>query len=277
MIHYLVDVSWFLYRGYHAMSHVYPEYPEIHFICKKLESLMYRNDSIVHLTLDGYDVKGKRLCENYKAGRHKENAYNVYSGLYSFIKLLNNNRIKIYFNKHYESDEIIYTLSRTLCGKKKILSGDKDLLQSLCEDVIIDNGKSLAITEQSYLYDYADKFFGIEPTKLPLFRAIVGDQSDKLKPPVSRFPHKLAAKLVNDIEYSGNIISVEQIKDVSKNYSESELKWINKLIESYDSFKLNYDIMKLNIINESITETYISKEVDFSDFLKSKILKLNSL
>lgn len=55
MIHYLVDVSWLLYRGYHSCSKIWSEYPEIHFLCKKLESLLSRKDARIALALDGYD------------------------------------------------------------------------------------------------------------------------------------------------------------------------------------------------------------------------------
>lgn len=277
MIHYLVDVSWILYRGYHSCSKVWSEHPEIHFLCKKLESLLSRKDARIALALDGYDTKGKRLCENYKAGRHQEGSYNVYSGLYSFIKLLNNERISVYYNKCYESDEIIYTLSKTLDGRKKIISGDKDLFQSLSKDVVIDNGNNLIITEESYKYDYADKFFEIEPRKLPIFRAIAGDQSDKLKPPVARFPRKLAAKIVKDLEYNGGCPTIEQLNNISINYSDTEKNWVNKLIDSYQLFSINFEIMKLNVISESLSCEYKYPEVEFSDFLKSKIERLNTL
>lgn len=53
MIHYLMDVSWFLYRGAFALHHVYPEYSELHFLCKKIESLLKREDACLHLCLDG--------------------------------------------------------------------------------------------------------------------------------------------------------------------------------------------------------------------------------
>lgn len=276
MIHYLVDVSWILYRGYYSCAKIWNEYPEIHFLCKKLESLLSRKDASVCLCLDGYDTKGKRLCENYKAGRHQEGAYNVYSGLYSFIKLLNNKRINVYYNKCYESDEIIYTLSKTLDGRKKIISGDKDLFQSLSKDVVIDNGNNLIITEESYKYDYADKFFEIEPYKLPIFRAITGDQSDKLKPPVARFPRKLAAKIVNDLEYNGGCPTIDQLNNISINYSDTEKNWVNKLIDAYKMFNINFEIMKLNVITESLSCEYKYPEVEFSDFLKSKIERLNT-
>lgn len=279
MIHYLCDVSWLLYRGYFAMQHVWPEYSELHYLVKKLEGLLSRKDCICHLCLDGAHTKGRKLLgEAYKANRHQEEGgYNVYKGLSSFVKMLNNDRIKVYYNTNYESDEIIYTLSRTLEGRKKILSGDKDLLQSLNKDTVIESFKGLVTTEESYKYEYADKFFEIEPRKLPIFRAIAGDASDTLYPPVKRFPRKLAAKLVSSLDYHGDCPSIEQLQEISNNFSDSEKKWVMKLIDAYKPFSTNFDIMKLNVITDPLNCEYKYPEVDLGDFLKQKIEKLNLL
>ena len=260
------------------MSHVWTEYPELHFLCKKIESLLSRKDVDLYLCLDGCAIKGRRLLgEKYKQGRRQEGSYNVYKGLASFVHLLNNSRIHVCYNNEYESDELIYTLSRTLEGRKKIISGDKDIFQALAKDVIIDNGKELVITEESYKIDYADKFFELNPDRLPIFRAIVGDASDTLKPPVSRFPKKLAAKIAAEVDYNGEVPSIDQLKSISKDYSTSEVKQIHKLIDAYESFSINFDIMKLNVIQDDINKYYDHSEVELSDFLKSKIERLNSL
>jgi 5'-3' exonuclease len=278
MIHYLVDVSWLLYRGFFAMQHVYSEFAELHYLCKKLGSLLAREDSRVHLCLDGANPKGRRLLkEDYKSGRKQEGGYNVYAGLSSFIHLLNNDRIKVYYNNDYESDEIIFTLSRTLEGRKKILSGDKDLLQSLNKDTVIESFKGLITTEESYKAEYADKFFEIEPRKLPIFRAIAGDASDTLKPPVIRFPRKLAARIVSLLDYNGECPSIEQLKNISLNFNDSEKKWVDKLIDAYKLFSTNFDIMKLNVITDPLHCDYQYPEVELGDFLKSKIEYLNTL
>lgn len=279
MIHYLIDTSWLLYRGYFAMQHVYKEFAELHYITKKIESLLKRTDAIVHLALDGCNPKGRRILgEAYKANRHQEEGgYNVYKGLSSFIKILHNDRINIYYNTNYESDEIIFTLSRTLEGRKKILSGDKDLLQSLNKDTVIESFKGLITTEESYKAEYADKFFEIEPIKLPIFRAIAGDASDTLFPPVKRFPRKLAAKLVNSLDYHGYCPSIEQLHEISNNFSDSEKKWVTKLIEAYKQFSTNFDIMKLNVITDPLNCEYEYQEVDLGDFLRQKIERLNAL
>lgn len=278
-IHYLVDVAWMLHRGYFAMNHVWTEYPEIHFLCKKIESWLSNKNVILHLCLDGRNIKGRRLLgEQYKAGRHQDNHYNVYAGLSTFINLLNNNRINVYYSNDYESDELIFTLSRTLDGRKRIISGDKDLLQSLKSDVVIEGSNGLITTYETYQYEYADKFFGIQPEKLPIFRAIVGDTSDNLKPPVIRFPKKLAAKIVNDLDYNGSCPSIDQLSKIDfNNYSDSEKKWLDKLISNYSLFNTNFEIMKLNVITDNISNKYKNDSVEFSDFLKNKINCLNNL
>ena len=279
MIHYLVDVSWMLYRGFYACSKIWDNYPEIHFLCKKIESLLSRKDAVVHLCLDGFATKGKKLLgEKYKAGRHQDGGYNVYSGLSSLVHSLHNDRIKVYYNKNYESDEIIFTLSRTLDGRKKILSGDKDLLQSLKSDVVIESTNGQIITDETYKFEYADKFFELDPSKLPIFRAIAGDPSDSLKPPVARFPRKLAAKLAESFNYEGEAPTIEQLNEISSNLSNSEKNWVSKLIDSYNDFNTNFEIMKLNIIKDDIEHNdYSYPEVQFDEFIQSKIDRLNSL
>ena len=82
----------------------------------------------------------------------------------------------------------------------------------------------------------------------------------------------------SNINYNGNLFSIEDIRSLSSDYTSSDKKWIDKLICSYESLKLNFDIMKLNVITDNITDNeYDFPIVEFSDFLKSKILKLNTL
>ena len=279
MISYLCDVSWLLYRGFYAMGHVWQEYPELHFLCKKIETLLARKDSVVYLCLDGYNTKGRRLLkESYKAGRERNGERSVYEGLSTFVKMLHNDRIKVYYNNDYESDEIIYTLSKTLEGRKKILSGDKDILQALDKDTVIESSNhGLVTTEESYKFEYADKFFEIEPKRLPIFRAIAGDASDTLYPPVKRFPRKLAAKIVNSVDYNGTCPTIEQLRSAAVDFSDSEKRWVDKLIEAYEPFSINFEIMKLNVITDPLDCEYKYPEVEFSDFLKSKVDKLNAI
>ena len=113
---------------------------------------------------------------------------------------------------------------------------------------------------------------------MPVFRAIAGDASDTLFPPVKRFPRKLAAKIVNALDYDGSCPTIEQLKSVAADFSDGEKKWVSKLIEAYQPFSTNFDIMKLNVITDDLTHNkYNYAEVELSDFLKSKIEHLNTL
>lgn len=278
LMKYLLDVSWLLYSGYFSTSKVWGEHPEIHFLCRKMEWLLCQKDAELYLCLDGCDTKGKKLLgDDYKSGRNESAKQNVYQALYTFISLLNNKRIHVCYNSEYESDEIIYTLSRTLEGDKCIVSGDKDLLQSINEQVSVDNRSDKIITESIYYERYGDLFFGIEPRKLPLYRAIVGDASDTLKPPVHRFPRKLAAKITKDFNYQGYLPTKEELMSLSEKYTVSEKKKVSALIDAYDKFKTNFDIMKLTVITEDIYKTYRGNIISLSDFLTGKIKRLNAL
>ena len=95
---------------------------------------------------------------------------------------------------------------------------------------------------------------------------------------MSGFPHKLAAKLAKEIEYNGSCPSIDDIISIKNICSNTEVKWIDRLIESYNPFSINFDIMKLNIIPDNeLHDEYDYPSVPFSEFLTSKIIKLNEL
>ena len=79
------------------------------------------------------------------------------------------------------------------------------------------------------------------------------------------------------IIYDGDLPTINEIKNACE-FSKTEQKWIDKLVESYKYFSMNFDVMKLNVTtDELVGNKYNYKEVEFSDFLKSKIEKLNTL
>ena len=52
---------------------------------------------------------------------------------------------------------------------------------------------------------------------------------------------------------------------------------MDKLITAYDKFSINFDIMKLNIIEDDLNCEYYKDSITISDFLRSKIERLNTL
>ena len=99
------------------------------------------------------------------------------------------------------------------------------------------------------------KFHAVEPKRLPVYRAIVGDASDNLRPPTPRFPKELAARIATEIEYHGEIPTKEQLQNLfnSENYqnlSKSKKNNLASLLENYSAFSTNFEIMKLNVYND---------------------------
>lgn len=273
-MNYLLDVSYILYRGYYTFKNSEYTYPEIFALVKKIESLLSSKDSIIYLCLDGRNTKGKALIkEEYKKGR--EHTYNVYEALPEFIELISNfKRVKVAFNNNLEADEIMFSLSRQLKDKCRIVSGDKDLIQSLNESTSIETGKGDILTIKSY-YLIDNKFFDVSPERLPIYRAIVGDTSDNLKPPVPRFPHKLASEISKCISYNGNTPEKGDLEALEF-LNDKDKSWIDKLILSYDKFKTNFEIMKLNTIplEELFNPYFTTDKRCLSEELKFKIAML---
>ena len=251
MLNYLLDTSNLLYRGYYS----YPEHPcgEILFILSTIRTYLTDPYSHVYLCLDGRP-KGKQLNEEYKSNRN-HGEVSVYRYLPQLVYLLQNlNRVHIKYNPTLEADEVIFSLTRLLSDNKVIVSTDNDLLQSLKEDTEILR-QDKVINEEYYRTNMFQKFHAVDPKRLPVYRAIVGDTSDNLKPVIPRFPKELAAKIATDIDYHGDIPTKEQFielfsSDSYKDLSSARKNNIKALLENYTSFSTNFEIMKLNVYDD---------------------------
>lgn len=249
MHHILIDTSNLLYRGYYS----FPNHPcgEVLFTLTTIRFYLIQPNIQVYLCLDG-KPKGKIINEDYKANRnHGEiSVYRYLSQLVYMIQPLH--RVFIKYNPNLEADEVIFSLTRLLEGEKLIVSTDNDLLQSLKEDTEIKR-KDKTINEQYYREKMYQKFHSVTPSRLPIYRAIVGDISDNLKPPVSRFSKELASFIAENIEYNGEAPTVVQFNELINEFGDlttSKRDKINKLIENYKMFKSNFDIMKLNVYTD---------------------------
>ena len=247
-MHYLLDTSNILYRGYYS----FPNHPcgEVFFVLTTIRQFLTDRTSQVYLCLDG-KPKGKSIDENYKSNRN-HGEVSVYRYLPQLVYLLQNlKRVHIKYNPELEADEVIFSLTRILLDPKVIVSTDNDLLQSLKEDTEILR-QDRVINEQYYRTEMFQKFHAVDPYRLPIYRAIVGDTSDNLKPPVPRFPKELASKIAMEISYTGTLPTKEQFKDLFDSDSYSDLTTTKKgklqsLLENYSLLSTNFEIMKLNV------------------------------
>lgn len=245
-MHILIDTSNLLYRGYFT----YPKNQcgEILFTLSTIRSYLEKSDNTVYLCLDG-KPKGKQIDSEYKANRQRCEI-SVYRYLPQLVYLLQGlNRVRFKYNPNLEADEVIFSLTRLLSGKKLIVSTDNDLLQSLKDDVEIQRSGKI-INESYYKAEMQSKFHAVSPNRLPIYRAIVGDVSDNLKPPVPRFPKELAAKIAEQLPYDGCIPSRDSLialfTELRKELSKSRQSNIDSLLSNYVKFESNFKIMKLD-------------------------------
>jgi 5'-3' exonuclease len=246
MLNILIDTSNLLYRGFYS----FPNHPcgEVFFTLTTIRSFLTVPTNQVYLCLDG-KPKGKQINEEYKAKRNHGDV-SVYRYLPQMVYLLQNlKRVHIAYNPELEADEVIYSLTRTLEGNKLIISTDNDLLQSLKPDTEIQRQDKI-INEEYYRTEMTQKFHSVTPSRLPIYRAIVGDISDNLRPPVPRFPKELAALIAENIPYDGTAPTKEFLSTLFDSFdklTQSKKDKLNTLLESYDLFRSNFTIMKLDV------------------------------
>lgn len=275
-MNHILDVSNLLYRGLYGITT--GNYGPSFYVLDTIETIMNSDENCkIFLCLDGFPEKKKELYKEYKGNReHKVSVYDQLPSLVYYLKNINN--ISILFNPKIEADDLIYTLSQNDNGKNIIYSTDNDLFQCLNQNTVINTGKEYITLENLYTYEkYVKKFFCINPERIVLYRAIVGDSSDNLKPCVQRFPHKLASLIAKNINYNGN--SCPNLDDIKECISlidlkESEKKQIEKLINGYEAFKNNFEIMKLRII-EDMNYRYKKESCEIiHQYILNKILRI---
>ena len=251
-MNHILDVSNLLYRGLYGITT--GDYGPSFYVLDTIETIMNSDEQCkIFLCLDGFPEKKKELYKEYKGNReHKVSVYDQLPALIYYLKNINN--IHILFNPKAEADDLIYTLSLSKDEKNIIYSTDNDLFQCLNANTAINTGKEYITIDNLYSYEkYVKTFFCIPPERIVLYRAIVGDQSDNIKPCVPRFPHKLASVLAKKIDFDGESCpSLESMKECCSlpELSESEKIKINNLITSFSSFEKSFEIMKLRKIHD---------------------------
>ena len=251
----LVDYSWCLHRYAHVFKnltagdggrstgHIYGMLQSIMSIKKGYQ------DAVIFLCQDGVPVERKEMF-NTEEHSYKEGRPELEYDFYSDIPVINamaylTPDVFLAYHPEKESDDCMYALAKQITSftnaKVYVYSGDNDLLQTIDDNISVvrhfnKEGKFEEITENTLMTDekLLSKFGGTRPCKLPYFRAIKGDTSDKM-PGVPRFPTKVAADIANHVNSVDEIFS----------YPLSSASQKQKLLEYRDRVELNYRMMKL--------------------------------
>lgn len=253
----LMDLSWHMTRSYHAFKeltynvggvprctgHVFGTLNTIVNIKKRCP------EGIIVLCADGKPLERQEILKEkgleYKEGRERPD-YNIYQDFENIVRMAM--MIPgVYFAKHdeRESDDLMYSLSKMIARENGdavvlIYSGDDDMLQAIADRVFVvremtPKGFDLITNETLTEGDkFVDKYKGCNSRELPVFRAIVGDKSDRLAG-IPRFPKQVAAELAK----RSNGVLDHVLREVS------DSKILNILEENWGVVSTNYKVMKM--------------------------------
>ncbi len=200
-----------------------------------------------------------RIYKEYKAQRPSmgDDLRKQIPWIKEFLKIIN---IPVLEESGLEADDLIATIVHQNKDKKiYILSGDLDLLQLVSENCFLIHPQR-GITEfVIYDVDKVKERFGVLPSKLPLFKVLVGDNSDNI-PGIPGIGPKRALKIL------GKVSTLEALKYKLKNFDEDIRKSIE---ENWNVLERNINLVSLQVLPKKITLKPYNKD----EFKNEKLLK----
>jgi len=270
----LIDGNAVMHRAYHAL-------PPFKTKGGTPTNVVYGFFSILYKTLADFrptnlivcfDVKGptfrKVLFKEYKATRKKvEDDFLVQIPIVK--EGLKEAKISYSEKQGFEADDIIGTLAKRLNQKNKvlILSGDKDILQLVHDNVSVITPAIGFAKMVIYNENEVVKRFGVTPSQMADFKALAGDQSDNYKGAKGIGP-KTATELLNQFNTIENIfkkaheVKTEKLQQILKENKENILlaKQLSQIDENV-SFDLDLKKTDYEGFNEKFKEFLLKYEM----------------
>ncbi len=275
---FLIDGSSYLYRAFHAMPPLTTSTGlptgAVKGVTNMLRNLRKENPDSYYLSI--FDAKGKNfrhdIYKDYKANRPPmpEDLREQLSPLKEICNAMGMPVIEI---PNVEADDVIATLAvmGSQQGMPMVISSlDKDLMQ-LVKDPLV----KIMNTMNNQIYDVAgvEEKFGVHPTQIVDYLAIVGDTSDNI-PGVPKVGPKTAVKWLSEFKNLQGIIDNadsltgvvgqnfrDSIQDLDRNV---ELVTLKKDVDLKVSLE---DLLKAEENQEELNKLFASLE--FKTWIKS--------
>ena len=190
------------------------------------------------------------------------------------IELVKAYGIKVIQESGVEADDVIASVAKQIKIEKSqiiISSGDKDLAQLVCNDVVLMNNFDSKILDHDGVIDK----FGVKPNQIFDYLCLVGDTSDNI-PGVPKVGPKTAVSLLAKYKNLDNIIAnSSELKGKLKENIESSIETIElakKLVRLKDDLELSIQPSELK--ERSIDEKKLQKIISKYE-LKALSQKLN--
>jgi len=167
----------------------------------------------------------------YKGNRDQEKSKEVYSEVDGIIKLTESLGIKNIFPGKLEADDVISWLSKTIPGKKIIISVDNDFAQLVAPDIShFSPNKNVIVDIVNF-----ENIHGVTPKEFLYYKAILGDVADNI-PGVEGFGKVKGKKLAKSYNLYKTTGQVDELVKEHEHLITENLKLMD-LSYGLDQFK----------------------------------------
>lgn len=195
----------------------------------------------------------KTLTEGtYKGTRDHARNKEVYDCMPIILNSLKALGVKCIFPGSLEADDVISWLSKTVQGRKVIISVDNDFAQLVSPEVSFYNPIKKVIIDNNNFEEH----FKLTPREYVYFKAIVGDTSDN----------------ISGIEGFGKIKGIKLAKAFAAKNTELINPYIEKVNENLKLVDLSYGINNNNSETDLYTQQYDALQAVVPDFDQFKQL-----
>lgn len=236
---YLIDIMGFVFRAYHAIPHLSTSkgFPTnaifgVSNMLIKLRKEMGINYGAVVCDSDKPTWRAK-MYESYKAQRPPLHP-DLHAQLPWIEKLITAMGFPTIMVEGEEADDVIASLAKFFSEKGHeviIISGDKDLLSIVNRSIYMLD----TMRDKLYTPEEVEKKFGVPPSKIADFLALVGDKIDNI-PGVPGIGEKTASKLLREFESLDGILS---------NLSRLPPSLAKKIEENSHTLKISRELVRL--------------------------------
>ena len=230
-----------------------------------LHSLIkYQNPEYILVSFDtGAPTFRHNLYPNYKATREKmpDDMRSQIPEIHELLKAFN---IKVIEKDGVEADDVIGSIARKASKNNfevYILSGDKDFMQLICDDIKMYNIKSSSSDPEIIDVQKVKEKFNVLPTQITDLLGLMGDSSDNV-PGVPQIGPKTASKLMNQFK------SMEDIYENIDSVTPEKIK--EKLIRFKNQAFLSKELVT---IKQDLELNFTFDELKYEGFNTEKLIE----
>lgn len=270
------------YCAYPSMSaHGYQMGGAIGFMKTLRRIIAEAQPSIVYVIWEsGGSPRRRKLYKDYKAHRAPEKLNRFYEGdipdsdenrlhqMKSLVGFLGCSPVCQVYVSECEGDDVIGYLSRGpfRTQKKIIVSSDKDMYQLLDEYTMV-----YSLHKKTYvLPDDVLKDFRVLPENFAITKALCGDKSDNIPPPVPRFGFKTAAKHLPILSTDKTLLLQDIFSYCSSHKDENPI--FGRILGVQAEIERNWQLVYLD--TSTLAASQVSKVDHAINTFKPKISKM---